>query len=71
MESPFNLLTSPWIPVRISGHKADLGLIDLFARSDQIEDLIEESRVRHALYLLLIAIGWEAAKGWAQLGTFK
>jgi CRISPR-associated protein Cse1 family len=65
MERPFNLLTSPWIPVRTSsGRNAHLGLIDLFARSDQIEDLIEESRVRHALYLLLIAIGWEAAKGW-------
>jgi hypothetical protein len=39
-------------------------LTELFAQADQLDDLIEESRVRHALYLLLFAIGWEASRGW-------
>lgn len=67
MEFPFNLLTEPWIPVRtITGHRTELNLTDLFASADQISDVAEEARVRHAIYLLLVAIGWEAAKGWLQ-----
>jgi hypothetical protein len=65
MEFPFNLLTDSWIPVRtVSGHRLELSLTDLFASADQLQDVIEEARVRHAIHLLLIAIGWEAARGW-------
>ena len=65
MNECLNLLNAPWIPVRtLSGHRLELSLTDLFASADQIGDVIEEARARHAIYLLLIAIGWEAAHGW-------
>jgi len=54
----FNLLTDPWIPVRMSadGRAKTIGLLELFHRSAQISDLAVSTHERIALMRLLICI---------------
>lgn len=54
----FNLLDSPWVPVRyLDGSTDELGLLDVFDRAAQIEGLAETSPPNLvALYRVLLAI---------------
>lgn len=58
MTKAFNLLDSPWLPVRMaSGEVRDVGLLDLFALSGQISALAETAPPNViAQYRLLLAI---------------
>ena len=54
----FNLLTDPWIPVRMSGNgRAEtIGLLELFRTSAQISDLSVSTHERISLMRLLVCI---------------
>lgn len=58
IEPTFNLLDTPWLPVRmLDGQVIEVGLLDLFAQASQIEGLAETSPPNLvALYRLLLAI---------------
>lgn len=58
MSKSFNLLDTPWVPVRyLDGHTADVGLKALFADADRIAALAEtEPPSLITLYRLLLAI---------------
>ena len=57
-EPAFNLLDSPWLPVRwLDGHTSEVGLLELFAHSGHIAGLAEPSPPAFvALHRLLLAI---------------
>jgi hypothetical protein len=56
----FDLIDHPWIPVQIKNEREVLGLRDLFSRWEEITDILEEAKIRHSLYLFLVAIAHEA-----------
>lgn len=61
-EPAFNLLDTPWVPVRmLDGQVMEVGLVELFERASQIEGLAETSPPNLvALYRLLLAITYRA-----------
>jgi len=63
----FNLITHPWIRVTYQDNRTELvGFRTLFEDYRQINDICEEAKTRHTLYLLLSAICFEAC--WNKLG---
>jgi hypothetical protein len=61
MQPGFNLITHPWIPIQTNEGFDTVSLETLFAHAEEITDIVEEAKNRHALYLFLTALCHEAA----------